>query len=220
MIRRFSPTASFQTLGELLSDTSFYRHIYTSLYRLSIALMLCVGAGLPVGLLVGYFKWFEQSTILVFQFLRMISPLAWFPIALILFGVGSYSAIFVMVMAGVWPMVLNTAHGVMTIQQEWLEVGRSLGGNTPGLLRKIVIPAVVPDILNGLRLSIGITWIILVPAEMLGVNSGLGYYILDARDRFAYSEIPAVIIVIGCIGFLLDFVVRKLQSRWNWQQFS
>ena len=98
-------------------------------------------------------------------------------------GVGTQSAVFVMFMAGLWPIVLNTAHGIATIDDDWLTVGESLGGDTRALLRRVVVPAVIPDMLTGIRLSIGILWIILVPAEMLGVNTGLGYLILDAGDR-------------------------------------
>jgi NitT/TauT family transport system permease protein len=216
IITNFAPADTFAVLAELLVSPGFYDHVLVSVYRFGLALGLCLVAGLPIGVLVGYFRAAERATTVLFQFMRMISPLAWFPIAIIVFGVGTRSAVFVMFVAGIWPIVLNTAHGVATVDDEWLTVGESLGGDTRALLRRVVVPAVVPDMLTGIRLSIGILWIILVPAEMLGVNTGLGYLILDARDRFAYAEIPAVMLVIGFIGFWLDLSVRRLHSRWNW----
>ena len=216
IITNFAPAAAFTVLSELVVSTAFYDHVLVSVYRFAVALGFCLIVGLPVGVLVGYFETAERATTVLFQFMRMISPLAWFPIAIIVFGVGTRSAVFVMFIAGIWPIVLNTAHGIATIDDDWITVGESLGGDTRALLRRVIVPAVIPDMLTGIRLSIGILWIILVPAEMLGVNTGLGYLILDARDRFAYAEIPAIMLVIGFIGFWLDLSVRRLHARWNW----
>ena len=216
IITNFAPAAAFTVLSELVVSTEFYDHVLVSVYRFAVALGFCLIVGLPVGVLVGYFESAERATTVLFQFMRMISPLAWFPIAIIVFGVGTQSAVFVMFVAGLWPIVLNTAHGIATIDDDWITVGESLGGDTRALLRRVIVPAVIPDMLTGIRLSIGILWIILVPAEMLGVNTGLGYLILDARDRFAYAEIPAIMLVIGFIGFWLDLSVRRLHARWNW----
>ncbi|GAB6879762.1 ABC transporter permease [Halorubrum gandharaense] len=216
IITQFAPADTAATLVELLGSPSFYDHVWISVYRFLIALVLCLVVGLPVGIAVGYFDAAERASTVLFQFLRMISPLAWFPIAIIVFGVGTQSAVFVMFMAGVWPVILNTAHGITTLDEDWITVGESLGGDTPALLRRVVVPAVIPDMLTGVRLAVGILWIILVPAEMLGVNSGLGYLILDARDRFAYAEIPAVMLVIGFVGYCLDLSIRRLHDRWHW----
>ncbi len=216
VITNFAPASTAAVLAELVVSPGFYDHVFVSIYRFAVALVLCLTVGLPVGVVVGYFGAAERATTVLFQFMRMISPLAWFPIAIIVFGVGTRSAVFVMFMAGLWPIVLNTAHGVATINEDWITVGESLGGDTRALLRRVVVPAVIPDMLTGIRLSIGILWIILVPAEMLGVNTGLGYLILDARDRFAYAEIPAIMLVIGFIGYWLDLSVRRLHDRRNW----
>jgi ABC-type nitrate/sulfonate/bicarbonate transport system, permease component len=214
VITNFHPVDTFMVLTELLATPSFYaEHVYVSLYRFGIALVLCVAVGIPLGILVGFFTPAERAATVLLQFMRMISPLAWFPTAIIVFGVGTGSSVFVMFMAGVWPVLLNTAHGISTIDEDWVTVAESLGGDTRSIIQRVVVPGVVPDILTGLRLAVGILWIILVPAEMLGVNSGLGYYILDARDRFAYAEIPAVMLVIGFIGYWLDLGIRRLHDR-------
>jgi NitT/TauT family transport system permease protein len=219
VLANFAPQEAFGALADLLTNAEFYtQHVRASMTRFAGALALSVVVGLPLGVLVGYFDVAERFSSVSFQFLRMISPVAWFPIALLTFESGGHAApIFIMFMGGVWPLMFNTAHGINTIDKDWLKVADSLGGTTRSKIRKVVIPGVVPDMLSGLRLSIGLLWILLVPAEYLGVNSGMGYFILNARQQFSYAEIPAVMLVIGFIGFALDFGVRKLQARWSWQ---
>jgi NitT/TauT family transport system permease protein len=128
--------------------------------------------GIPLGVIVGYYRPAEAASSVVFQFLRMISPLAWMPIAIIAFGVGDPPVYFLIAVATVWPFVINTAHGVGQVKPLWIKVARSLGAGEGQLLRRVIIPAVVPDILTGLRLAIGLAWVVLVPAEMLGVSWG------------------------------------------------
>jgi NitT/TauT family transport system permease protein len=148
----------------------------------------------------------------------MTSPLAWMPIAIIIFGVGNKPIYFLITVAAVWPIIINTAHGVRNVNVIWIKVVRMLGGHDWEVLRRAVIPAIIPDVLTGLRISLGISWIILVPAEMLGVPSGLGYYILDTRDRFNYGEMTAVILVIGFLGFISDTLLRIIQTRFSWRK--
>jgi len=219
VLSNFAPVDAFSSLAELVVSPEFYKeHVRASMIRFVGAFLLCLVVGIPVGIAIGYFDAAERASSVSFQFLRMISPVAWFPVALLVFESGGHAApIFIMFMGGVWPLMFNTAHGINTIDQNWLKVADSLGGDTRHKIQKVVIPGVVPDMLSGLRLSIGWLWILLVPAEILGVNSGLGYYVLNARYEFNYADIPAVMIIIGFIGFWLDFSVRKLQSRWGWQ---
>jgi len=219
VLASFAPTEAFPALVELLTNGEFYaQHVRASMTRFTAALALSLVVGLPLGVLVGYFDVAERLSSVSFQFLRMISPVAWFPIALLVFESGGHAApVFIMFMGGVWPLVFNTAHGIETLDDNWLKVADSLGGTTRTKIREVVVPGVVPDMLSGLRLSIGWLWILLVPAEYLGVNSGMGYFILNARQQFSYAEIPAVMLVIGAIGFTLDIGVRKLQARWGWR---
>lgn len=132
-----------------------------------------------------------------------------------LFGIGDAPIYFLLAFAAVWSIILNTASGVKNINPQWLELGRSLSATKSEILFKIMLPAVVGDILNGLRLAIGIVWVVLVPCEMLGVNEGLGYFILDTRDRLAYSELMAAIVLIGVIGWALDSAARYLAQVWR-----
>lgn len=214
----FSPVHTFWALVEFISSPAFFDHVLPSLSRFTIGLGIAIGIGIPIGILIGYFRTLNLLSNAVFQFGRMTSPLAWMPIAIILFGVGNKPVCFLISVAAVWPIMLNTANGVRNVDPIWIRVVRMLGASQWEVLRRAVIPAIIPDMLIGLRISIGISWIILVPAEMLGVPSGLGYYILDTRDRFNYSELMAVILVVGFLGFASDTLVRSVQRRFSWRE--
>jgi NitT/TauT family transport system permease protein len=211
---RFSPQAAFASLLDLLAGSDLPLHIGVSLKRILIGLALALLIGVPVGLVVGLNRTFEAATSPAFQFLRMISPLSWMPIAVMVLGVGDYPIYFLLTFAAVWPILLNTAAGVRHLDPAWLTLSRSLCATPWENLVHVVIPGVVGHVLTGVRLAIGILWIVLVPCEMLGVSAGLGYMILDTRDRLAYSELMAMVIVIGFLGFLLDAAARTLHSRW------
>ncbi len=213
----FSPWAAALALIEMARNGDITRHAIPSLRRVLVSLAFAILVALPVGVLVGYFKRLEQLTYVVFQFMRMISPLAWMPIAIIMFGVGDVSVTFLLWLVAIWPLILNTAHGAGRVSPLWLNMAKTMGAMDAGILRKIIIPAAIPDMLTGLRLAVGVSWIILVPAEMLGVPDGLGYFILDTRDRFRYDQLMATIVVIGAIGYLLDSVNRWLISKYSWK---
>lgn len=214
----FSPANTFTELIRLIRDGALLRHVIPSLSRVGTGLLTAVAIGIPIGILTGYFVKLHLVTNTVFQFIRMTSPLAWMPIAIIIFGVGNRPVYFLIAVAAVWPIIINTAHGVRNVNVIWIKVVRMLGGRDRAVLRRAVIPAIIPDVLTGLRISLGISWIILVPAEMLGVPSGLGYYILDTRDRFNYGEMTAVILVIGFFGFISDTLLRYLQNKFSWRK--
>lgn len=216
----FSPLNTFRELVRLLKEGALMRHATPSLSRVAVGLLIAIAIGIPVGILIGYFSKLNLITNTVFQFVRMTSPLAWMPVAIIIFGIGNKPIYFLIAMAAVWPIVINTAHGVRNVNAIWIKVVRMLGGHEWAVLRRAVIPAIIPDVLTGLRISLGISWIILVPAEMLGVPSGLGYFILDTRDRFSYGEMTAVILVIGFLGFVSDTLLRMAQNRFSWRKNS
>jgi NitT/TauT family transport system permease protein len=212
----FSPASTFHELVKFLVGGAFLRHALPSLSRFGIGLSIALLAGIPVGILAGYFPRFDLATNAVFQFVRVTSPLAWMPVAIIFLGVGSKPVCFLIAVAAVWPIIINTVHGVRNVNPQWIRVVRMLGGGESAVIRHAVIPAILPEVLNGLRISVGVSWIVLVPAEMLGVSSGLGYYLLDTRDRFNYGELMAVILVIGFLGFLSDLLTRLCQRRFAW----
>lgn len=213
----FSPASAWDGLVSMVRTGELWHHLLPSLRRIGVGMLIAFVVGVPVGVAVGYFASARRLTNTVFQFLRMISPLAWMPVAIIMFGVGDRPVYFLISIAAVWPIVINTAQGVRGMEPGWTKVVRTLGGGQRDVLLRAVLPAVVPDIITGVRISVGISWVILVPAEMLGVSSGLGYFILDTRDRFAYGELMAAILAIGAVGLLLDTVLGYLEARFSWK---
>lgn len=213
LTRRFAPDATFASLWHLLAGGELWPHIRVSLERVLIGLGLALLVGVPLGLLVGSWRSLEAATTPAFQFLRMISPLSWMPLAVMVMGVGDKPIYFLLAFAAVWPILLNTAAGVRHLDPRWLQLAHSLSATRWEVLRRVVLPGVLGQVLTGVRLAIGILWIVLVPCEMLGVSAGLGYYILDTRDRLAYGELMALVLLIGLLGFALDFLARQLHQR-------
>lgn len=209
-LARFAPEGAFTALGRLVSTGQLWPHLLTSFRRVLVGLGIATVLGLPLGLAVGSLPLFARVSGPVFQFIRMVSPLSWTPLAIILLGVGDGPVYFLIAIGGVWPIVLNTSAGVAALDRRWVTVGRSLGGTRWEILRTIVWPGIRANVLTGLRLAVGLAWIILVPAEMLGVNSGLGYFILNTRDRLAYADLMAAILVVGACGVALDASARGL----------
>jgi len=210
-----APGVTFQSLYELLAAGELTSHTLMSLQRVLVGLALALLIGVPVGLAVGGSRRLEHASGTAFQFLRMISPLSWMPIAVMVFGIGDAPIYFLLTFAAVWPIILNTAAGVRQLDPQWLRLAKSLSATRSEVLLRIVVPGILGHVLTGARLAIGVIWIVLVPCEMLGVSSGLGYYILDTRDRLAYSELMAVIVLIGALGFLLDGLVQRAHRYWS-----
>lgn len=211
--RRFSPTRTFPALAGLLAGSDLWLHIGQSLRRVLVGLAAALAVGVPLGLLIGASRLAEAATTPAFQFLRMISPLSWMPIAVMVFGVGDAPIYFLLAFAAVWPILLNTAAGVRQLDPQWLLLSKSLAATRWETLSRVILPGVLPQVLTGLRLAIGITWIVLVPCEMLGVQAGLGYFILDTRDRLAYDQLMAVVLMIGILGYMLDALARTAIRR-------
>ena len=195
-----APLPTLDSFIWLISSGEIFPHLFASLQRIFVGLSFSLIVGVPIGLLLGFFKKLEIWCTPAFQLLRMISPLSWMPIIVMLLA-----------FASVWSLIISTSAGVKSIDPQWLLLARSLSASKQETLCKIVFPAIVGHVLTGLRVSMGIAWVILVPCEMLGVNEGLGYFILDTRDRLAYSELMAVVVIIGLIGWGLDSLIR-----WAW----
>lgn len=210
----FAPGKSLLALWTMLDSGTVLPHVWTSLKRVGIALVLASLIGVPLGVLVGTVRQFSLATSPLFQLLRMISPLSWMPLAVMVLGVGDAPVYFLLTFAAVWPILLNTAAGVAALDRNWLTLAQSLSATRWETVWHIMVPGITAHILTGIRLAIGIIWIVLVPAEMLGVSSGLGYFILDTRDRLAYSELMGAIVLIGILGFVLDLLARLAYRRW------
>lgn len=214
IISNMSPVDAVDALARFASVGSIWNAIAVTLGRLGAGLAIATVFGVVIGWALGSFRRAEQSTSIVVQFLRMVSPLSWAPVAIVLFGIGSAPVVFLIAIAAIWPIALNTSAGIKSLNPDWLLLARSLGATRGEALRTIVVPAVRGHVLTGLRLALGVAWIVLVPAEMLGVDSGLGFEILSARDNMDYAGLAAVMLLIGLLGFAMDLLAQTLFKRW------
>ena len=212
----FAPEPTIKALSELVTSGSLVENTLPSLKRIFLGIIIALAIGIPLGVAIGRFSMLSDSTHLPFQFLRMISPLAWMPIAVLIYPTWDSAIIFLITMAAVWPLILSSAAGVKRIDPSWFTVARNLGASEFQIITKVIFPAVLYDILNGLRLAIGIAWVVIVPAEFLGVSSGLGYAINDARDTLEYDTLAAYVVAIGFIGYILDSSCGYLTKKINW----
>jgi NitT/TauT family transport system permease protein len=212
----FAPAPAFARLSELLANGYVWEASAPSLERIGLGLLWAVVIGVPVGVGIGLYASLRELTHVPFQFLRMISPLAWMPVAVLAFATWDGAIVFLITVAAIWPVLFSTAQGVRRIDPLWFKVARNLGADGTQMLRRIILPAIGQDIFAGIRLAVGVAWIVLVPAEYLGVTSGLGYAINDARDTLEYDTLAAMVVVIGVIGFVLDGICVSLIKRFSW----
>jgi NitT/TauT family transport system permease protein len=210
------PVATFEAVFTMLGNGKILSAMESSLYRIGIGLLLAAVLGLPIGIVFGLSRAFREASNLPFQFLRMISPLSWEPIAVLAFATWDQAIIFLVTMASIWSVVYATANGVSKIEPTWFKIARNLGARPWHTLAQIIVPAVAQDMLTGMRFALGVAWIVLVPAEFLGVTSGLGYAIEDARETLEYSHLGAMVFVIGVIGFTIDSTFAWLIRRYSW----
>jgi NitT/TauT family transport system permease protein len=206
---------------ELAADGTLLEHISASLMRVGIGFGLAVLVAVPMGLWMGRVDGAYRTLNPVFQIMRPISPIAWIPLAILWFGVGNVSPVFLIFIAAVFPMIVQTASGVHTIEKRYLNAAQNFGVSRSMLFRQVIVPAVLPEIVVGMRIGLGVAWLVVVAAEMIALHSGLGYLIIDSRNAGnRYDLVIAGMIIIGLIGLLLDGLMRLLEGlksvRWRY----
>ena len=214
ILANMGPVSAVSALVNFAQGGLLWSTIGVSLYRLLLGLLISAVLGIGLGLLIGSLRWFEAASSTVVQFLRMVSPLAWSPVAIVLFGIGNPPVVFLVAIAAVWPVALATASGVKALDPEWLTLSKSLGASRWETITSVVVPGIRGNVATGLRLALGVAWIVLVPAEMLGVDSGLGYQILNARDQISYDLLAGIMLLIGLLGYAMDWLVQRVFRRW------
>ena len=206
---------------ELIENGTLWEHIGASLMRVGAGFLLAVLIAVPLGLWMGWVPGAFDTLNPIFQMLRPISPIAWIPIAILWFGVGNASPIYLIFISSVFPMIVQTTAGVHTIERRYLRAAENFGVSRFTLFRRVVIPAVLPQIIVGMRIGLGVAWLVVVAAEMIALRSGLGYLIIDSRNAGnRYDLVIAGMIIIGLIGLLLDGTMRLLEGlklvRWHY----
>src|SRR3984885_14139063 len=215
------PSRVFKETKELIFDPFFDRggidkglfwHLSASLQRVALGYSLAAIAGVALGTLVGQSVWAMRGLDPLFQVLRTIPPLAWLPLALAAFRDGQPSAIFVIFITSIWPIIINTAVGIRNIPQDYRNVAAVVQLNPLEFFTKVMIPAAAPYIFTGLRIGIGLSWLAIVAAEMLIGGVGIGFFIWDAWNSSHISEIIVALVYVGLIGFVLDRIVAALAN--------
>ena len=217
------PTPQAVVMGtlELAEDGTLWDHIGASLMRVGIGFGLAVLFAIPIGLWMGRVRGAFVTLNPVFQILRPISPIAWIPLAILWFGVGNASPIYLIFIASVFPMIVQTTVGVHTIEKRFLRAAENFGVPRQKLFLQVVFPAALPQIITGMRIGLGVAWLVVVAAEMIALRSGLGYLIIDSRNAGnRYDLVIAGMIIIGLIGLALDGIMRMLEGmkivRWRY----
>lgn len=215
-----SPLAVLRGIGELARKGVLLSYVRDSLLRVAVGYSFALVLGIPVGIALGWFSAAARAINPVIQFLRPISPLAWIPVAIVLFGVSNSAAIFLIFLASFFPIVVATMNGVRSVPAMYLQAGRNFGLSAPALFSRVIFPAALPRVLTGLRVSLGVAWLVVVAAEMIAVNSGLGYLVIDSRNAGKrYDLVVAAMLLIGVIGLVLNTLVRQVERlravRWG-----
>lgn len=217
-----SPLSVQRGLTQLIEGGVLWRYVGDSLGRVGVGYLAAVAIGVPGGLLLGWYPAAAQIVNPVIQMLRPISPIAWIPVAIVLFGVGNLAAIYLIFLGAFFPIVVSTMNGVRNVPSMYRWAGRNFGLSPLQLLARVVFPAALPQMLVGLRIALGIAWLVVVAAEMIAVDSGLGYLVIDARNAGKrYDLVVAAMILIGVTGLALDLGIRRAETlksiRWGFR---
>jgi NitT/TauT family transport system permease protein len=222
------PTPWEVVLGliELAQKGLLVKYTVSSLFRVTWAYLAAVAIGIPLGLMMGWFSRAYQALNMLIQVLRPISPIAWMPLSIMWFGVTESAPVFLIFLASLFPIAVSATAAVQNIQTVYVRAAQNFGLGRLQIYRRVILPATLPQILTGLRIALGIAWLVVVAAEMIVVNAkagGLGYLIIDARNQGGrYDLVVAGMVLIGVIGLVLDLLVRQLERfdevRWGYGQ--
>jgi len=215
------PLAVVRAVGELAMRGLLVKYVFASLFRVSWGYLGALLVAIPLGLFLGVFRRGEMTLNPILQVLRPISPLAWIPIAILWFGVGDVSAIFLIFLASLLPLTLATTNAVRNIDPVHLAAARNFDLPVRQRVMTVLIPAILPQLIVAMRIALGVAWLVVVAAEMIAVNSGLGFLIVDARNAGnRYDLVIAGMALIGIIGLGLDLLMRRLERldsvRWGY----
>lgn len=220
-----SPREVENGLTQLVQEGLLYHDVVDSLRRVAIGYLAAVALGIPLGLLFGWYPALYQVVNPVVQILRPISPIAWIPVAILFFGVGDDAAMFLVFLGAFFPIVVSCVDSVANVPLIYRRAGSNFGLTAQDLLARVVFPAALPQILVGLRIALGVAWLVVVAGEMIAVNSGLGFLIIDSRNSGKrYDLMVGAMLLIGVIGLILDVLFRRLETikpvRWGFRNES
>lgn len=215
------PLPVARAIVELARKGFLVKHVVASLFRVTWGYLLAVAVGVPAGIALAWYRRGGLAVAPLIELLRPVSALAWIPLAILWFGVGDLSAVFIIFVASSLPVAVATMTAVGNVSSIHWNAGRNFGLSSAEIARRVLLPAILPRLLVGLRLSLGIAWLVVVAAEMIAVNSGLGFLIIDARNAGnRYDLVVAGMVLIGAIGVGLDWAMRRIERlpalRWGY----
>jgi len=216
-----TPPEVVRGIASLATDGTLLQHVVASLYRVTFGYGLAVLLAVPLGILMGWYARVFSAFNPVIQMLRPISPIAWIPLAILWFGVGNLSPMFLVFLASFFPIVLATTSGVHLVERQYIRAAQNFGITGLKLFTTVIVPGALPQIITGMRVGLGVAWLVVVAAEMVAINSGLGFLIIDSRNAgMRYDLVVAGMVIIGVIGLLLDLLMRRLETmrevRWRY----
>lgn len=217
-----SPLEVEKGMVELIHKNVLWNDIVDSLRRVAIGFGAAAALGIPLGLILGWYPAANQVINPVIQILRPISPLAWIPVTILLFGIGDHAATSLIFLGAFFPITVACVNGVANVPSVYRRAGRNFGLKPMQLLARVVFPAALPQIIVGLRIALGIAWLVVVAAEMVAVDSGLGYLVIDSRNSGKrYDLVVAAMLLIGVLGLGLDLLFRSAEHlksvRWGFR---
>ncbi len=217
-----SPMSVEKGIAQLMQKHVLWADIADSLRRVAIGYTAAALIAIPLGLCLGWFPAANQVVNPLLQILRPISPIAWIPVAIVFFGIGDPAAVFLVFLSAFFPIVVACVAGVSSVPTIYRRAGRNFGLSNFALLWRIVFPAALPQILIGLRIALGVAWLVVVAGEMIAVDSGLGYLVIDSRNSGKrYDLVVAAMLLIGLLGLILDAAFRRLEKmksvRWGFR---
>jgi ABC-type nitrate/sulfonate/bicarbonate transport system permease component len=207
-----APSAVARAAGDLIQSGELLTHLWASLGRELAAFGFALAA-IPLGIGMGWWKTLHEQVDPIVEILRPIPPIAWIPLSLLWFGIGDAQNQFIIFLGIFFPVLLNTIAGVKNVEKNLVRAARSLGASEWAVLRRVVLPAALPQILTGIRIGFGFGWMALVAAELVGASSGLGFLINDARSVLRTDIILVGMLTIGVTGFSIDLLVRGMAKR-------
>lgn len=208
------PITVFRSMMSLLFTGELWTHTVASLFRVTVGFYLAAILGIPLGMLLGGWRPAKQFLNPVIQFFRPVSPLAWIPLSMIWFGIGDKPAVFLIFLASFFPICVSTMVAVEGMKPTYFQVAANFGFTRWELVSKVMFPAILPEVVMALRISLSIAWLVVVAAEMIAVKSGLGYLIIDSRNALRMDYVLVAMIVIGAIGLVLDgFMTRVTRMK-------
>jgi len=222
-----SPALTWDAAVKLFSDP-FYSNgpndqgigwnVLSSLQRVGMGFGMAALVGIPAGFLIGRFRFLSRMFNPLISLLRPVSPLAWLPIGLLVFKGANPAAIWTIFICSIWPMVINTAVGVQRVPQDYLNVARVLNLSEWRVITKILLPAVLPYMLTGVRLAVGTAWLVIVAAEMLTGGVGIGFWVWDEWNNLNVAHIIIAIFTIGLVGLVLEFALVQLATAFTYEE--